>query len=224
MLRVDDFAAIIFDMDGLVLDTESTYCIAWKQAAEKMGDSLTDIFCKSLSGLQKNEVESRLLAHCGADFDMDRFNELSGQLWLEHVHIHGINTRPGFTEFHEFISRHQIRYCLATNSHSRNAHQCLELAGIKNTFSHIITGDNVENCKPAPDIFFTAAKHLRVPIEWCLILEDSAPGIEAAVAAGAFSVFIPSTEPIDNKAAKQCDWLMTDLFVLLETFRESLKV
>lgn len=217
---MEDFAAIIFDMDGLVLDTESTYCIAWQQAAQEMGVSLTDSFCNSLSGLQKKGVESRLLEQCGTDFDMVKFYELSSLLWHEHVQVHGIKTRPGFTELHEYITLKQIPFCLASNSHSNNAYQCLELAGIKNAFTHIITGDNVENCKPAPDIFFTAAKRLRVPIEWCLILEDSATGIEAAVASGAFSVFIPSTEPVDSKAAKLCDWLMPDLFVLLETLRE----
>ena len=70
---------------------------------------------------------------------------------------------------------------------------------------------DVEHGKPAPDIFLKAAELLQVPISRCLVLEDSYAGIEAASRAGAFSVLIPSTKPVDPMAIALCDWMMIDL-------------
>jgi len=107
--------------------------------------------------------------------------------------------------------QHQIPYCLATNSRAINAYECLELAGIKDLFSIIITRDDVQQGKPSPDIFLKAAELLQVPITQCLVLEDSHAGIVAAYRAGAFSVFVPSTEPIDPLTVDLCNVMMVDL-------------
>jgi beta-phosphoglucomutase-like phosphatase (HAD superfamily) len=217
--RLSDFSAVIFDMDGLVLDTEPTYFIAWQQAAKAMGYVLSKAFCLSLSGLHYKEIELKLIAWCGADFNLHVFNHLSGIFWREQVNAHGISIKHGFTELMKFIVQQQIPYCLATNSRAVNAHECLELAGIKDAFSTIITRDDVEQGKPAPDIFLKAAELLQVPISQCLVLEDSYAGIEAASRAGAFSVFIPSTEPVDPMAIELCDLMMINLAHTLIAFK-----
>ena len=115
--------------------------------------------------------------------------------------------------------QHQIPYCLATNSLAVNAYECLELAGIKEVFSTIITRDDVQHGKPAPDIFLKAAELLQVPISQCLVLEDSHAGIVAASRAGAFSVFIPSTKPFDPLAVELCNVMMVDLAQALMALR-----
>jgi len=211
VLNLNNFSAVIFDMDGLVLDTESTYFAAWQQTAKVMGYSLSDAFCLSLSGLHYKDIELKLLVCCGAEFNLDTFTRLSGIFWREQVNAHGIKIKHGFTELLEFIVQQQIPYCLATNSSAVNAVECLEFAGIREIFSTIITRDDVEHGKPAPDIFLKAAELLQVPISRCLVLEDSYAGIEAASRAGAFSVLIPSTEPVDPMAIVLCDVMMIDL-------------
>ena len=215
MLNISDFAAVIFDMDGLVLDTETTYIIAWQQAAKTMGHRLSGAFCKSLSGLHYQAVEQKLRIECGADFDLQTFNRLSGACWREHVNAHGINTRPGFTELLAFIIELKIPYCLATNSSSVNAGVCLELAGIADVFATIISRDDVPCGKPEPDIFLKAASVLNVPIRQCLVLEDSHAGIVAASRAGAYSVLVPSTAPVDPLAVALCDLMAADLAQLI---------
>jgi len=211
VLNLNDFSAVIFDMDGLVLDTESTYFAAWQQTAKVMGYSLSDAFCLSLSGLHYKEIELKLLAYCGAEFNLDTFAHLSGIFWREQVNAHSIKIKHGFTELLEFIVQQQIPYCLATNSSAVNAVECLEFAGIRELFPTILTRDDVEHGKPAPDIFLKAAELLHVPISRCLVLEDSYAGIEAASRAGAFSVLIPSAEPVDPMAIALCDVMMIDL-------------
>jgi beta-phosphoglucomutase len=216
VLKLSDFSAVIFDMDGLVLDTESSYFVAWKQAAKVMGYALSESFCRSLSGLHYNEVELKLKALCGADFDLEMFNFTAGNCWRDYVNTHGIKIKHGFTQLLEFIDQQQIPYCLATNSQAIYAYECLELAGIKDVFSTIITRDDVQQGKPEPDIFLKAAGLLHVPISQCMVLEDSHTGIVAASRAGAFSVFVPSVFPVDPLTVELCDLKINDLACLLE--------
>jgi beta-phosphoglucomutase-like phosphatase (HAD superfamily) len=223
VLRLSDFSAVIFDMDGLVLDTESTYFVAWQQAANAMDYSLSDPFCLSLSGLHYKDIEPKLMALFGADFNLQAFNHLSGIYWREHVYAHGISVKYGFTELLEYIVQQQIPYCLATNSRANNAYECLELAGLKDVFSTIITRDDVQYGKPAPDIFLKAAELLQVPVRLCLVLEDSHAGIMAASSAGAFSVFVPSTEPVNQLTVELCDVMMIDLAHTLMALRSDIK-
>ncbi len=214
MIKLADFSAVIFDMDGLVLDTESTYFIAWQQAANAMGHEFSDDFCLSLSGLHYNDIEPKLIEYCGAEFNLQTFNRLSGDFWRDHVDVHGIRIKHGFSELLELLVRQKIPYCLATNSRAANALECLELAGIKDVFSTIIARDHVQHGKPEPDVFFKVAEVLQVDISRCLVLEDSHAGIVAASRAGAVSVFIPSTVLVDPLTIELCDLMVSDLVQL----------
>jgi len=216
MLKLADFSAVIFDMDGLVLDTESTYSIAWQQAANAMGHDFSADFCLSLSGLHYQAIELKLLDYCGGEFDLHTFNRLSGECWRDYVKCHGIKIKHGFTGLLDLLVRQNMPYCLATNSRTVNALECLELAGINGVFSVIATRDHVQRGKPEPDVFFHAAKLLQVDIKRCLVLEDSHAGIVAAARAGAVSVFIPSTAQVDPLAVELCDLMVGDLAQLTD--------
>jgi HAD superfamily hydrolase (TIGR01509 family) len=213
------FQAIIFDMDGLVLDTESTYCIAWQQSAKTMGYTLSDEFCRSFSGLNARHVEQKLLANLGADFNLSEFGRLANDFWRSHVQSEGIAIKPGFNELIEFILEQQIPYCLATNSGAANTRECLELAGLSDVFELMITRDDVLHGKPEPDIFLTAAKQLQVEIGQCLVIEDSHAGILAAHKAGALSILVPSITPIVPETLQLCNAVATDLAQVLATIR-----
>ncbi|MDP3875988.1 MAG: HAD family phosphatase [Methylobacter sp.] len=211
MLKLVDFSAVIFDMDGLVLDTESTYSIAWQQAASVMGYAFSAEFCLSMSGLHYQDIELKLLDTCGGEFDLQAFNRLSGECWREHVTRHGINIKHGFTDLMKLLNQQNVPYCLATNSRTLNALECLELAGLNGVFSTIVTRDHVQRGKPEPDIFLHAATLLQVDINRCLVLEDSHAGIIAASKAGAVSVLIPSTAQVNPLTIELCDLMVADL-------------
>ncbi len=222
MIKLTDFSAVIFDMDGLVLDTESTYCIAWQKAARSMGYEFTTEFCLSFSGLHYSDVELKLIDYCGTDFNLQTFNSLSGDCWRDHVYVHGITIKSGFFDLLKLLIKHNIPHCLATNSGSKNALECLELAGIKEVFSLILTRDDVQNGKPEPDIFIKSAELLKVDINKCLVLEDSHAGIVAATNAGAFAVLIPSTETVDPATVNLCNLMVSDLTQLTDVLLQSL--
>lgn len=211
-----NFSAIIFDMDGLVLDTEATYVIAWQKATIKMGYEFSEAFFLSLSGLQYQEVEDRLLACCGVDFDLNQFSSLSGKLWREYVSQKGIAVKKGFLNVLAVIKEHDIPFCLATNSRKLNALECLGLANLDSVFPLIITRDDVKQGKPAPDVFLLAAELLKVSLTQSLVIEDSMTGIQAAVNAGAYSVLIPSVHPIEPNAIDLADCFLNDLNELVQ--------
>jgi HAD superfamily hydrolase (TIGR01509 family) len=214
-----DFDAVIFDMDGLVLDTESTYIVAWQQAAKEMGYDFSDDFCLSLSGCHYKDVELRLTEHCGAEFNLQTFNRLSSDFWREYVDIHGIKLKHGFTGLVELLIQKKIPYCLATNSPGENALECLELAGIEELFPIVVAREQVRYGKPEPDIFLKAAELMQVDISRCLVIEDSLAGIVAASRAGAVTVLVPSTTQIDPQAIELCDLMVSDLEQLTNMIR-----
>ena len=211
-----DFSAIIFDMDGLVLDTEKTYCIAWQQASAEMGNKFTEEFCLSMSGLHYQDVEKRLFDACGIDFDLKLFNCLSGDYWHQYVNQYGIPVKKGFYNVLAKLNTMKIPFCLATNSRLVNALECLTLAGLEDVFSIVVTRDDVKQGKPAPDIFLFAAEALTTPVSQCLVVEDSNTGIQAATEAGAISVFIPSVFPVDLPTVDLADYFLNDLDELVQ--------
>lgn len=220
MLKLADFAAVIFDMDGLVLDTESTYFVAWQQAAKAMGYEFSMDFCLSLSGLHYKDIEPKLVEYCGAEFNLQTFNRLSGGFWREYVNVHGIKIKHGFSELLALLTQQKIPYCLATNSRTVNALECLKLAGIEEVFSIIITRDHVQHGKPEPDVFLKAAELLQVDVSRCLVIEDSHAGIVAASRAGAVSVFIPSITQVDPLTVELCDLMVNDLAQLADALNQ----
>lgn len=193
---------VVFDLDGLVLDTETTYFMAWRQAAELMGYQLPDAFCLSLSGLHYRDVEMRLLEFCGNAFDLQEFTRLSGVCWYRIVEKQGIDIKKGFWTLLRLLQDSGIPFGLATNSRLNNALECLDFAGLGNVFETIVARDHVELGKPAPDIFLNAAERLSIPISRCLALEDSTAGVMAASASGAFTVYVPSVLPADPYASE----------------------
>ncbi len=219
MITIADFSAVIFDMDGLVLDTESTYSIAWQQAANAMGYDFSGDFCLSLSGLHYPDIELKLIEYCGAEFNLQTFSRLSGDCWRDHVKVHGINIKYGFSGLLDLLIQQNIPYCLATNSRTENALECLELAGIKDVFSAIVSRDHVQHGKPEPELFLKAAELMQVDISRCLVIEDSHAGIVAASRAGAVSVFIPSIAQVDPLTIELCDLMVDDLAQLTNAIR-----
>jgi len=211
MNKLPGFSAIIFDMDGLVLDTERTYCIAWQKAASEMGLNFSEAFCLSMSGLHAHDVEKKLINKCGVNFDLTQFSQLSGQKWREYVNQFGVPVKKGFFVLLDVVRANNIPFCLATNSAKSNALECLQLANLNDIFPIIVTRDDVKQGKPAADIFLFAANALMRPISQCLVVEDSTTGVQAAVNAQAPSVFIPSVFPYDGVISKQANLLLNDL-------------
>jgi HAD superfamily hydrolase (TIGR01509 family) len=194
MTGLPQFSAVILDMDGLVLDTEKTYRMAWQRATTELGYDLSVEFFLSLAGLQYQDVEDLIANNCDQNFPVVEFRALSSKHWHDYVDEYGVDVKPGLFDLLHTLEQSRTRFCLATNSLKANADDCLRLAGIADVFSIMVTRDQVQQGKPAPDIFLRAADLMQQPISECLVVEDSEAGITAAIAAGAIPVLIPENE------------------------------
>jgi len=202
--RLPGFSAVIFDMDGLVLDSEPTYASAWQQAAEEFGVHLNKDFLHSLFGRHADDVQTALAQRIGAGFDRNRYHAAAARLWRAHVASHGMATLPGVETLLGLLDQRQIPYALATNSDQPFADECLRLAGLEGRFPWVVTRDQVAEGKPSPDVFLEAARRMGVAAAQCLVLEDSATGLLAARKAGATPVLVlnrPAPEPSAALAA-----------------------
>ncbi len=216
-LKLGRFQGFIFDMDGLVLDTEPTYFAAWQQAVTTMGYKLEPDAFKIVSGANYQQVETQLKAWLGQDFNLQAFKQLGTECWRKYVREHGIAVKPGVIALLDYAEQQGIPVCLATNSWAVYARHCLAIAGLTEYFPLMVTGDDVEHVKPAPDIFLKAAERMQVDIHQCVIFEDSHTGILAASKSGAYSTYVPSTFPINPLTIELCDCLLDDLTQVFET-------
>ena len=216
-ISLPPFRAAILDMDGLALDSESTYCQAWRRAAAELGFDLSEAFCHGLFGRHADDVEEALLRELGGAFQRERFYRSAERHWHDYLETHGMDRMPGLEALLEVLRGRAIPYALATNSDAPYAWRCLRLAGLETEFGIVVTRDQVKYGKPAPDVFFEAARRLGVPPGCCLALEDSATGLAAARSAGTITVLVQGREDARLKSRSRANFDFASLGEVAET-------
>lgn len=184
-------SAVVFDMDGLMLDTEPIYRLASQRAAADLGYQIDAAVYATLLGLNYEDTERMLVRSFGTDFPLSSFGIRCAEHWRTHVKEHGIPRKPGLTELLELLDDLGTPKAVATCSSGEEAWFSLRVAGLEDRFCCVITSDHVERGKPAPDIFLAAAAGLDVLPTQCLAFEDSDAGVMAACAAGMLTIMVP---------------------------------
>lgn len=192
VLRLSCVEAVIFDMDGLMLDSEVVYLDAWSEAAAEQGFQLTEqLYRDEFVGRRNEDCEQILAERWGTGFDRQLFRARWPECWRERVQTGGMPMKPGLMEVLAEIDLAGVPRAVATSSDRRDAEASLDPHGLRPGFSAIVTGDEVQHGKPAPDIFLKAAALLGASPSLCLVLEDSEAGVRAARAAGMLAILIP---------------------------------
>jgi HAD superfamily hydrolase (TIGR01509 family) len=184
-------SAVVFDMDGLMVDTEPLYQSAWQQAASEAGYELDDELYSRFVGRPTHACEAILQDEFGSSFPLDRFRERWPDLWQQQVQRVGIQLKPGLIELLDFVDSQQLPAAVATSSEKKYADITLLNAGVLDRFKVVITGDRVDRGKPAPDIYLEAARQLRMTPSECVAFEDSEAGIQAVQRAGMIGLLVP---------------------------------
>ena len=194
-----EIGAVVFDMDGLMLDTEPFYKVAWQATATELGYRIDDRFYATLVGRPTEDGERALVGRFGPDFPLERFRARWPALWQAEVAAHGIQQKPGLREFLAFLDGQGLPVAVATSSETDYTTFSLRQAGLEGRFRDVVTGDEVARGKPAPDIYLEAARRLQVAPAACVVLEDSEAGILAANRAGMSALLIPDgTRPSEG--------------------------
>jgi HAD superfamily hydrolase (TIGR01509 family) len=212
---------VLFDMDGLLLDTEVIYIEAMQQAARSLGREMALDFCHSMVGVPAQECSVMIEAYYGDGFSIEEFRGRFYEL-LRGLLDAGIPLKPGVLELLDFLADRGLPLAVATSSERRTAERHLAKAGIFDRFSALATRDDVERPKPHPDIYLEAARRLGIAPERCLAFEDSNIGLEAAHAAGTMAFMVPDLlQPLPESHAR-CLQVVPDLHTALKLLREHL--
>ena len=216
------YEAVVFDMDGVLLDTESKYMRAMQRTAARLGFEITDQLLLGQIGRNASESRRRLSAELGQDFPIDEFSTLWPTTWKEMVAVEGITQKPGVREVLKLLRDESLVHAIATSSIAEHAERSLETAGLLSHFPIRVTGEQVVNSKPAPDIYLEAASRLGVPAARCFAFEDSEPGLQAALAAFMIPDLLPASAESRATAHGVLDSLHDAVAVLTNMLKREL--
>lgn len=195
---VAKWTAIIFDMDGLMVDTEPLARRAWEVVLATYGATLADEIYGRMIGRRTAEAAQTLLDNVALPLTAVELAARKSEIF-EALRAEGVPMMPGLVELQTAVLQRGLPWAVATSSPRRHAQATLVQLGMAAACHAIAAGDEVENGKPAPDIYLLAAQRLGIPPKQCVALEDSVPGCRAALAAGMQVVAVPNgqTETAD---------------------------
>lgn len=188
-------AAVIFDMDGLMLDTERLARRAWQAAMAAHGFTLPDEIYLQFVGRTREDTEQILRRTYGPDFPYaEVYRERQANVAAA-IARDGLPLKPGLLELLDWLEEAGLPRAVASSSSRAAVLDRLGRVGLLDRFAAHVGGDEVRRGKPEPDIFLAAAARLGLPAEGCLVLEDSELGVQAAHAAGMRALMIPDLKP-----------------------------
>ena len=182
---------VIFDMDGLMFDTERLATVLWNQVGDELRIDMTEEFLDSFRGQNPTAIRNAFLQRFGREFDFDGCMGRKDELQHRYIEEKGVPLKEGLPELLEYLKGQDIRMAVATSTQQSLAEKMLKIAGVYEYFDAVAYGNKVKRSKPFPDIFQKAAEDLGVPMRECLVLEDSISGVQAGTAAGGYIIHIP---------------------------------
>ena len=185
------FQAVVFDNDGLLLDTEEAWTRAEETLFERRGRTFTIEHKRWIIGSSRATAAAKLETMLERPGEGDALMDELHELVMEEA-LAGVPPRPGAIELLDALAAADMPLALASNSSREFVERTLERAGlIDGRFRHVITADDVANPKPAPDLYLAACAALDVAVEHAAALEDSPPGVASAAAAGVYVIAVP---------------------------------
>ena len=194
-MRRDHPAAVLFDMDGLLIDSERIAQEVTREASLHLGLALPEPISMRMIGLGRDALERMLVAELSADFSFEQFQTEWELRYHERI-AKGVPIKAGVAEALAALAAAGLPCAVATSTHTHFARYKLEQAGLLAHFAVIVGRDAVPHGKPAPDLYLHAAKQLGVTARQCWAFEDSLPGLTAAVTSGARTHWVPDLAQI----------------------------
>ncbi|MHA6280311.1 beta-phosphoglucomutase [Salinimicrobium sp. CAU 1759] len=210
---------IIFDLDGVIVDTAKFHYLAWRKMANDLGFDITLEQNEKLKGVSRVNSLQQILGWGNKTVTETEFEELMSSKnddYLDRVaHMDEEDLLPGVKKSLDFLTENNVPFALG--SASKNARPILKGLKIAQRFKAIVDGNDVSKAKPDPEVFLIAAEKLGIPPQDCVVFEDSVAGIEAANAAGMLSIGIG-----DKKILKEADYNFADFTEIDDKFLEQI--
>ena len=191
--------AVIFDMDGVIFDSETLVLNCWREVAECHGIRNIEIACHECLGTNSAVSKQIFLRHYGQDFQYDEYNAEMSEVFFGYASGGRLKKKPGVEKLLKYLKESGIKVALASSTREAVVKKELEEGGLLGYFDEIVCGDMVKRSKPEPDIFLEACRRLRSEPKKCYVIEDSYNGIRAAHAAGMHPIMVPDLmEPTEE--------------------------
>ena len=198
---IDEPIGVIFDWDGVIIDSHDQHELSWQKLAEENNKTLPINFFKETFGMRN---ESIIPKHFGDWIDKGKENQIQDigdrkeQIYREIIIESGIDPLPGVTQLLATLKEENIRCSIGSSTPTKNIETVISMIGLSDHFNAITAAEDVKNGKPDPEVFLTAAKKINVNPEKCIVVEDAHVGIEAALSAKMRVIAVATTHQIDQ--------------------------
>ena len=210
--------AVVFDMDGVIFDTEKLYRKHWIISGEEYGiprEEMEEV-CNLIAGAPKERNSLLMKSRYGEDFDYWEFRTKTMNRMDEEIARDGIELKPGVFELLDYLKENGYKIGLATSTVEERAKRNLEYGKVYDYFDEIVYGGVVENGKPAPDIFLKACEQLGVKPSEAIGVEDSLNGVTSSSTAGLFTIMVIDLIKPTEKAREEADKIYDSLFEIID--------
>lgn len=199
---MEKIKGVIFDMDGLIIDTEKWLQKYYIKAGKTLGFDIKPEYVLAIRSLSAEYAEPLLKRLMGNDFDYNKVKSLRKVYMNEHIQKYGIEKKKGIDELLQYIKHSNLKCAVATATAPDRTEEYLKKIGIYNYFNKIVCATTVKHGKPQPDVYIEASKALDIPPQNCLALEDSPNGVLSAYRAGCITVMVPDLTQPDEETQK----------------------
>ena len=185
---------VIFDMDGVLFDTERLTLEGWRLAARQAGYPLDDAVVLSTNGISEADTRLTFLRHYGEAYPYDALRA-EMKRYKDGCLAQGIPVKSGVHRLLQALRGQGIRTAVASSNDRAHVTEYLQRTGLLSQMDAFVCADMVRRAKPAPDVYLRAAEAFGLPPESCIAIEDAPPGLVAARCAGCIPVMIPDLIP-----------------------------
>ncbi len=219
---MNQLKAVIFDMDGVIFDSEKLYMQCCIEAAKIYGANNIEKVVLGCIGLNTENTMARYRNVYGDDFPLEDFWKEATSRFAEKAQGGLLPVKTGAKEILRYLNDKNVPVALASSTKTEMVLRELTEAGLKEHFSVIVGGDMVTKSKPQPDIFLFAAKKLGIDPVDCAVIEDSLNGIRAAAASGGFVIMVPDlVYPTQEEILQYTDVVLSSLTEVHRYFEEN---
>lgn len=216
--------AVVFDMDGVIFDSEKLYRKHWMITGKEYGideDEMQSL-CNLIAGATREHNEKLMKSHFGEDFDYGSFREKTMNRMDAEILANGVDLKPGVKELFQYLKENGYKIALATSTAEERASRNLKNAGILDAFDKIVYGGTVPNGKPAPDIYLKACKELGIAPSEAMGVEDSINGVKSSSAAGLYTVMVIDLIEPTEEIRPLADQIYNSLFDIIELLKRGI--
>ena len=210
------FKAVLFDMDGVIIDSEQVVIDCWKVTADKYGIPDIEVFCRKVLGVNAENTRKVFNKMYEGRFSYDDYKPQMRELFVKKFDDGDVPVKPGARQLLMYLKENGIATALCSSTSEAAVKREMRAVGLYDYFDVFVCGDQVTKSKPDPEIWIKGMEQLGVKAPDCAGIEDSFNGVKSAKAAGLYTIMVPDLVPPDEELRATADIILPSLNQVLE--------